>query len=90
LRSVIPTASGTPSRSHIYDPVVTCLRSSPCSVTAHLITKPWTLNKTTGLASVFVKYRDAAGNESLVYAATIHVGPGSHGLHDIFLPVIKR
>jgi hypothetical protein len=55
-----------------------------------LITKPWTLNKTTGLASVFVKYRDAAGNESLVYAATIHVGPGSHGLHDIFLPVIKR
>ncbi|HZY42434.1 MAG TPA: hypothetical protein VFF59_10605, partial [Anaerolineae bacterium] len=52
--------------------------------------KPWTLNQVTGLASVFVKYRDAAANESPVYAATIHVGPGSPGLHSVYLPVIKR
>jgi Mg-chelatase subunit ChlD len=53
-------------------------------------TKPWTLNKTMGLASVFVKYRDVAGNESAVYAATIHVGLGSPGLHAVYLPVIRR
>jgi len=53
-------------------------------------TKSWTLNQVTGLASVFVKYRDAAGNESEVYAATIHVGPGSPGLHAVYLPVIRR
>jgi Mg-chelatase subunit ChlD len=53
-------------------------------------TKAWTLNQSTGLASVFVKYRDAAGNESEVYAATIHVGAGSPGLHVIYLPLIRR
>ncbi len=53
-------------------------------------TKPWLLAQTTGLASVFVKYRDAAGNESQVYAATIHVGQGSPGLHSLYLPVIRR
>jgi hypothetical protein len=53
-------------------------------------TQAWTLNQITGLASVFVKYRDGAGNESAVYAATIHVGPGSPGLHTVYLPVVRR
>jgi hypothetical protein len=41
----------------------------------YVMTKSQTLNRLTGLTSVFVNYRDAAGNESKVYAATIHVGP---------------
>ena len=53
-------------------------------------TKSWTLNQLTGLTSVFVKHRDAAGNESEVYAATIHVGAGSPGLHAVYLPVVRR
>ncbi|HZY43920.1 MAG TPA: hypothetical protein VFF70_04145, partial [Anaerolineae bacterium] len=56
----------------------------------YAIAKAWTLDQASGLASVFVKYRDVASNESQVYAATIHVGPGSPGLHDVYLPVITR
>ena len=45
---------------------------------------PWTLSQRGGLASVFVKYRDHAGNESLVYAATIHTA------HSMYLPLLGR
>jgi hypothetical protein len=53
-------------------------------------TKPWTLGQSSGLASVFVKYRDKAGNESEVYAATIHVGANSPGIAKVRLPIILR
>lgn len=53
-------------------------------------TRPWTLSQSSGLASVFVKYRDRVGNESEVYAATIHVGQGSPGLTQLRLPIISR
>ncbi len=51
--------------------------------------KPWTLAQDAGLASVFVKYRDAVGNESEVYVATIWVGSGP-GFLPLYLPIIKR
>jgi hypothetical protein len=38
-------------------------------------TKAWTLDQQSGLAAVFVQYRDAAGNESDVFPATILVDP---------------
>jgi hypothetical protein len=38
-------------------------------------TKDWTLDQQSGLAGVFVQYRDAAGNESAVFPATILVDP---------------
>jgi hypothetical protein len=38
-------------------------------------TKDWTLDQQSGLAGVFVQYRDAAGNESAVFPATIRVDP---------------
>jgi hypothetical protein len=37
--------------------------------------KSWTLSQTTGLATVFVQYRDNAGNVSDIYPATIRVDP---------------
>jgi Mg-chelatase subunit ChlD len=49
--------------------------------------KPWTLGQGSGLASVYVRYRDAVGNESDTYVATIWVGSGP-GLNPIFLPII--
>jgi hypothetical protein len=52
--------------------------------------RPWTLSQGSGLASVFVKYRDATGNESEVYAATIHVGLNSPGLAKQYLPLMSR
>jgi hypothetical protein len=46
----------------------------------------WTLAEQSGLAAVFVKYRDGAGNESDVYPATIEiVGSGT-----IYLPFVTR
>ncbi|MGD8751304.1 MAG: VWA domain-containing protein [Anaerolineales bacterium] len=51
--------------------------------------KPWTLGQSSGLATVYVQYRDAAGNESDVEVATIHVGSGP-GIESIYLPVISR
>jgi Mg-chelatase subunit ChlD len=50
--------------------------------------KAWTLGQSSGLASVFVKYRDADGNESDVYSATIHVGHGPG--ESLYLPVIHK
>jgi hypothetical protein len=52
-------------------------------------TRPWTLNQTLGLAAVFVKYRDSAGNESPVYPATIYVGSGP-GMMRLFTPLIMK
>jgi hypothetical protein len=51
--------------------------------------KPWTLGQSSGLASVYVKYRDALNNESDTYVATIWVGSGP-GLQPIFLPLIGK
>jgi hypothetical protein len=51
--------------------------------------KPWTLAQTSGLASVYVKYRDAVGNASETYVATIWIGqdPAAKAL---YLPVVPR
>ncbi|MFL5800697.1 MAG: choice-of-anchor X domain-containing protein, partial [Roseiflexaceae bacterium] len=46
-------------------------------------TKTWTLGQLSGLAAVYVKYRDFAGNESDMAVATIHVQP-------VFLPIVRR
>ncbi len=51
--------------------------------------KAWRLDRTSGLAAVFVKYRDAAGNESEIYASTIYVGSGP-GINRSFLPLVER
>ncbi len=51
--------------------------------------KPWVLDQSQGLAAVFVKYRDALGNESPVYVATIYVRSGP-GIQVQFLPIIRR
>lgn len=53
-------------------------------------TKPWTLSQSSGLAGVYVKYRDNAGNESEVYAASIHVGADSPGFAKVSLPIVIR
>lgn len=53
-------------------------------------TKAWTLAKTSGLATVYAKYRDAAGNESEVVAATIYVGSDGSGGPNLYLPMIIR
>ena len=51
--------------------------------------KPWTLDETYGLATVYVKYRDAVGNESDTYAATIWVGRDP-ALKILFLPLVRK
>jgi hypothetical protein len=56
---------------------------------AYNTSKPWTLGQTSGLASVYVKYRDALNNESDIYVATIWVGSGP-GLQPIFLPLVSK
>jgi hypothetical protein len=56
---------------------------------AYGTSKPWTLAQDAGLASVYVKYRDAVGNESDVYVATIWVGSGPGSL-PIYLPLVVR
>jgi hypothetical protein len=52
-------------------------------------TKAWTLAQSSGLATVYVKYRDADSNVSEVAVASIHVGSGP-GLEVIFLPILLR
>ncbi len=52
--------------------------------------KAWQLGQSSGLAGVFVRYRDAAGNESETYAATIYVGLDSPGLRKVYLPGVLR
>jgi hypothetical protein len=56
---------------------------------AYATSKPWTLGQSSGLASVYVKYRDLLNNESDTYVATIWVGSGP-GLAPVFLPLITR
>jgi hypothetical protein len=56
---------------------------------AYNTTKNWTLGKSSGLATVYVKYRDAAQNESEVYAASIWIGEGP-GAQVQFLPIVSR
>jgi len=51
--------------------------------------KPWVLGQPVGLASVFVRYRDALGNESETYVATIWIGRNP-SLMEFFLPVVTR
>lgn len=54
-------------------------------------TKAWSLAQQTGLATVFVKYRDAAGNESDVYPATINIAGGGSGIGTrVLLPLVAR
>ena len=49
-------------------------------------TKAWTLSQKSGLAAVYAKYRDHAGNESVVYAATIHTPSG----YKVYLPMTMK
>lgn len=50
----------------------------------------WRLAQQTGLASVFVKYRDAAGNESEVYPASIDIISAGSGSRIIYVPAVYR
>ncbi len=52
--------------------------------------RDWTLAQQSGLASVFVKYRDAAGNESEVYPASIEIINASSIRGIIDLPLVYR
>jgi hypothetical protein len=51
---------------------------------AYTTSKAWTLAPARGLAAVFVRYRDAAGNVSGMAQATIRVAPRA------YLPIIRR
>ncbi|HXF62382.1 MAG TPA: hypothetical protein VNK95_12240, partial [Caldilineaceae bacterium] len=53
--------------------------------------KDWTLDRTSGLASVYVQYRDAAGNESRIIPDSIWVNEGP-GLPDynMRIPVVIK
>jgi hypothetical protein len=51
--------------------------------------KAWALEETYGLATVFVKYRDAVGNESETYAATIWVGRDP-SIKTVYLPMVNK
>jgi hypothetical protein len=52
-------------------------------------TKPWTLAQTSGLASVYVQYRDAAGNESRIIPASILVDAGAQTFQSL-LPIVVK
>lgn len=52
---------------------------------------PWTLApRPDGLATVFVQFKDAAGNESDVFATSVFVDPDAPLPVDIYLPAIQR
>jgi len=46
-------------------------------------TRRWTLTPTSDPTAVYVKYRDAAGNESEVATATIH-------MYFVYLPAVRK
>ena len=45
--------------------------------------KPWVLAQTSGLATVYAKYKDAVGNVSETYAATIWIGQSSCSIFSV-------
>jgi hypothetical protein len=53
-------------------------------------TRAWNLGVTAGLAAVYVKYRDGAGNESVPTAAGILVEPGASMSQQLYLPAISK
>jgi len=55
----------------------------------YALSKAWTLVETYGLATVYVRYMDAVGNESDTYAATIWVGQDP-SIKTIYLPLIQK
>jgi Mg-chelatase subunit ChlD len=62
---------------------------SDASWEPYATTKNWTLAQQSGLATVFVRYRDGAGNESETYPATIQFGADTSG-RTLYLPLIRR
>ena len=56
---------------------------------AYDISKPWTLLDSDGLATVYVKFRDAYGNESELAVATIYIGTGPL-YQSFFVPVVNK
>jgi hypothetical protein len=56
---------------------------------AYANSKPWTLGQTSGLATVYVRYRDATGNVSETAVATIWIGRDP-ATKPIFLPLVIR
>lgn len=50
--------------------------------------KSWTLAPQNGVASIFVKFRDAAGNESDITFDGIHISEESG--HTLYLPTVMR
>jgi hypothetical protein len=51
--------------------------------------KPWTLLQTSGLATVYVKYRDAYGNQTDLIVGTIYVGTGPI-YSSFYLPMVSK
>jgi len=62
---------------------------SGASWEAYGTSKAWTLAQTSGLAAVYVRYRDAAGNETDTYVATIYVGTGPI-FTSMFIPMVSK
>ena len=50
---------------------------------------PGTLGQSSGLAAVYVRYRDAAGNETDTYVATIYMGTGPI-FTSMFIPMVSK
>jgi hypothetical protein len=55
----------------------------------YVASKIWILEETYGLATVYVKYRDAVDNESDTYAATIWVGRDP-AVKILYLPLVRK
>jgi len=55
----------------------------------YITSKPWRLGLANGLASVYVRYQDATGNQSKTYVATIWI-VRDPSVKEFYLPVINK
>ncbi len=55
---------------------------------AYATSKAWTLDQSSGMATVYVKYMDATGNTSDTYTATIWIGQDPAVSPSLFLPLV--
>jgi hypothetical protein len=53
--------------------------------------KPWTLGQSSGLATVYMQFRDAAGNVSAIVPNSIFVGQGPGlGETPVYVPFLSK